>query len=99
VDISARDDSGTAASITALGAFFWIVSVFARPFRVRNAVVLATLIALAIWAFSIEMLTEFFSFSVTSHNVALGLLGALGAALTLEAIHHIRVIHGTQQKS
>ena len=99
VDISARDDSGTAASITALGAFFWIVSVFARPFRVRSAVVLATLIALAIWAFSVEMLTEFFSFSVTSHNVILGLLGALGAALTIEAIHHIRGIHGRQQKS
>jgi cation-transporting ATPase E len=99
VDISARDDSGTAASIAALGAFFWIVSVFARPFRVPNAVVLATLIALAIWVFSVEMLTDFFSFSVTSHNVALGLLGALGAALTIEAIHHIRGIHGTQQKS
>ena len=90
VDILARDDSGTAAAVTALGAFFWIVSVFARPFTVRNAVVLAALIVLAIWAFSIEPLTDFFSFSITSHNVALGLFGALGAAWTIEVIHRIR---------
>ncbi|CAB4645112.1 unannotated protein [freshwater metagenome] len=90
VDISAPDDSGTAASITALVAFMWIVSVFARPFTARNAVVLATLIILAICAFSIEMLTEFFSFSVTTHNIALGMAGSFCTAGVIEVIHRIQ---------
>ena len=89
VDIAARDDSGTAASIVALVAFFWVVSVFARPFTWPTAIVLAVLIAAALSAFSAQLFTEFFSFSLSVHNVALGLIGGLGAAWVIEGVHRI----------
>jgi cation-transporting ATPase E len=87
VDIAARDDSGTAASLAALVAFFWIVSIFARPFTGAKALVLTVVMSGAILAFSAHTFAEFFSFSVTIHNVALGLVGGLSATWAIEAIH------------
>jgi cation-transporting P-type ATPase E len=90
VDIAARDDSGTAASLSALVAFFWVVTVFARPFTWPKAVVLAVLMGSAFSAFSAQVFTELFSFSATMHNVALGLVGGLSAACISEVMHRTR---------
>ena len=90
VDSAARDDSGTAATLAALVAFFWTVSVFARRFTWLRAAVLTVLIGAALSAFSFQAFTEFFSFSATMHNVALGLVGGLNAAWIIEVIYRTR---------
>jgi cation-transporting ATPase E len=87
VDMAASDSSGTAASICALGAFFWIVCILARPWSMPTALVLATMIVVSVVAFSVQTLTEFFSFSVTSHNMALGVAGGVCAGAVIEVIH------------
>jgi cation-transporting ATPase E len=87
VDMAARDASGTAASICALGAFFWIVCILARPWTMRTALVLAAMIVVSVVAFSVQTLTEFFSFAVTSHNMALGVAGSVCAGAVIEVIH------------
>jgi hypothetical protein len=47
------------------------------------------LITAALSAFSAQRFTEFFSFSLSVHNVALGLIGGLGAAWVIEGVHRI----------
>jgi predicted Zn-dependent peptidase len=52
-----------------------------------TALVLATMIVVSVVAFSVQTLTEFFSFSVTSHNMALGVAGGVCAGAVIEVIH------------
>ncbi|MDN5790616.1 MAG: cation-translocating P-type ATPase [Micrococcales bacterium] len=78
---------GSGATITLLVVFFWILAVLSRPWRIWKALLLCSLVAIAVLAFTVPAAREFFTFDVPLtlawQSLAIGLVGGL----LVEAIH------------
>ena len=91
---------GTGATITLLVVFFWILLVLARPFRVWKAVLVASLVGVAVLAFVVPAARTFFTFdappALAWQSLAIGLVGAglvellYRTAPSVSAAHHVR---------
>lgn len=68
-DVWTGDNSGTAATLTALICFFAILASKSLPLRGWRLVLLITMSALAVAALTVPSLTEFFYFSMTTEIV------------------------------
>jgi cation-transporting ATPase E len=80
---------GSGATITLLTVFFWILSVLARPFRLWKALLLGTMMLLALLAFVLPFGREFFTFDVPAtlawQSLAIGAVGGL----LVELLHRL----------
>lgn len=78
---------GSGATITLLVVFFWILAVLSRPWRVWKALLLGSLMAIAVLAFTVPAAREFFTFDVPLtlawQSLGIGLVGGL----LVEALH------------
>lgn len=81
---------GTAASITALIAFLWIISIFARPFTPLRIGILVSMSTAAVLAFIIPVSADFFELSLTANSVIPGAICGLTAGIAIEIIHRFR---------
>jgi cation-transporting P-type ATPase E len=81
---------GTAASITALISFLWIISLFARPLTGARLVLLLAMAISSLLAIAIPTSAQFFAFTVQQDTVIPGLLGGLCAGVVIEITHRIR---------
>jgi cation-transporting ATPase E len=91
---------GTGATITLLVVFFWILLVLARPFRVWKAVLVASLVGVAVLAFVVPAARTFFTFdappALAWQSLGIGLVGAAVVELlyrtapSVSAAHHVR---------
>jgi cation-transporting ATPase E len=76
---------GTGATITLLTVFFWILVVLARPFRLWKAILVATMVGIAVLAFTVPAAREFFNFDAPAtlawESLGIGLVGAAAVEL------------------
>ncbi len=80
---------GTGATITLLTVFFWILIVLARPFVLWKALLVASMIGLAVLAFVVPFAANFFNFDAPASLVWQSLaVGVVGAAV-VEAIYRL----------
>ncbi|GAB3053634.1 HAD-IC family P-type ATPase [Intrasporangium mesophilum] len=80
---------GTGATITLLTVFFWILIVLARPFVLWKALLVGSMIALAVLAFVVPFAATFFNFDAPASLVWQSLaVGVVGAAV-VEAIYRL----------
>jgi cation-transporting ATPase E len=81
---------GTASSITALIAFLWIISIFARPFTPTRTTILVTMTTASALAFIVPISAEFFDLSFTATSVIPGVVCGVIAAIGIEIVHRLR---------
>lgn len=83
---------GTGATVALLVTFFWILTVLARPFRLWKAVVITSMVLLAVLAFGLPFAARFFNFDLPSglllESVAVGAAGAGAVELLYRLTHH-----------
>ncbi len=78
---AACQQPGTGATITLLVVFFWILAVLSRPWRLWKALLLGSMVLLAVLAFVVPFAREFFTFSAPAplvwESLAVGVVGGL----------------------
>lgn len=84
----------TAATVALLVAAFWILVVLARPYKLWKAILLASMVVVAIGAFTIPIAQEFFDFSLPAalawQSLAIGVVGAALVEVVYRIAHSAR---------
>lgn len=89
-DAASNPADGTAASITAVIAFLWIISIFARPFTSLRFMLVIVMAVLAGLAVAIPVIADVFAFTVQQETVIPGVIGGMCAALVIEIAQRLR---------
>lgn len=88
---------GAGATVALLTAFFWILIVLARPFRLWKVVLIGSMVLLAVLAFVLPFARTFFNFDLPAgllwQSVAIGAAGALAIEVVYRTAREVRDAH------
>jgi cation-transporting ATPase E len=75
-------ETGTGATLALVVVFLWILVCLARPFRLWKALLIAAMALIAVLAFTVPAMREFFDFSLPAQlawwTLGIGAIGAIG---------------------
>lgn len=90
--IGACEQPGTAATMSLLIVFFWILICLARPFLLWKALLIGGLAAIAVLTFALPVGREFFQFNAPAGMawmaIVVGVVGAIGVELSYRIGKH-----------
>lgn len=89
-DYVVEPSNGTAASIVALIAFLWIISIFARPVTVARLSLLAAMGLASCVVFFVPVFSDFLVLSPHSNHIIPGIVGGICAGSAIEILHRLR---------
>lgn len=88
---------GSAATLSLLVVFFWILIVLARPFRLWKAALIGAMAVLAALAFVLPFARQFFNFDVPGpllgQSMLIGLCGAVAVEVIYRTAKEIKTVH------